>query len=349
MNAYYFKHLLKFNVPSGTSRGILNQKESWFIVILSGNNYGIGECSLITGLSIDPVSTYELKLKDICSKIHLGFKILSQELEEYPSILFGLESAYRSFHSIDPFVFSKSNLINGNDSLPINGLIWMGEKSFMKNQIKEKIQSGFNCIKIKIGALDFKLECDLLSWLRSEYLESDLEIRLDANGSFSLSSAFNKLQKLSDFKIHSIEQPIKTKQWHEMAFLCEKSPIPIALDEELVGMCNFTDQKRMLKDIKPQYIIIKPSLIGGLKKSNDWVKLAESLKIKWWCTSALESNIGLNIIAQWIFLKTPMVTQGLGTGMLFSNNIESPYSIERGYLKYNSKKTWNTDLFKNYI
>ena len=349
MKAYYFKHLLKFKIPGGTSRGVLNDKESWFIIITNGENYGLGECSLIKGLSPDPDSTFELKLKDICHKIHLGFANLSLELESYPSILFGLETAFRSFESKDPFVFSKSSLTKGEGSLSINGLIWMGKKSFMKNQIEEKIQSGFKCIKIKIGALDFDLECEILKSLRSEYSESDIEIRLDANGSFSLDSAFEKLKKLSTFKIHSIEQPISVKKRQEMAFLCEKSPIPIALDEELIGIPDFKEQKEMLLEINPTYIILKPSLIGGLKKADGWIKLASSLNIQWWSTSALESNIGLNAISQWVYNRKPLLPQGLGTGMLFSNNIESPYFIENGFLKYNSNKGWNSNLFKDFI
>lgn len=349
MKAYYFKHLLKFKIPGGTSRGVLNDKESWFIIIINGDNYGLGECSLIKGLSPDPDSTFELKLKDICRKIHLGFASLSLELESYPAILFGLETAFRSYESKDPFVFSKSSLTKGEGSLSINGLIWMGKKSFMKNQIEKKIQSGFNCIKIKIGALDFDLECEILKSLRSEYSESDIEIRLDANGSFSLDSAFEKLKKLSTFKIHSIEQPISVKKRQEMAFLCEKSPIPIALDEELIGIPDFKEQKEMLLEINPTYIVLKPSLIGGLKKADGWIKLASSLNIQWWSTSALESNIGLNAISQWVYNRKPLLPQGLGTGMLFSNNIESPYFIENGFLKYNSNKGWNSNLFKDFI
>ena len=349
MKAYYFRHLLKFKIPSGTSRGVLNDKESWFIIITSGDNYGIGECSLIKGLSPDPDANFELKLKDICNKIHLGFANLSLELKSYPAILFGLETAFRSFESKDPFVFSKSKFTKGEDSLSINGLIWMGEKSFMKRQINEKIQSGFNCIKIKVGALNFNLECEILKSIRSEYSESDIELRLDANGSFSLGSAIEKLKKLSAFKIHSIEQPISVKKWQEMAFLCDKSPIPIALDEELIGISDFNEQKKMLIEINPAYIILKPSLIGGLEKADDWIKLASSLNIQWWSTSALESNIGLNAISQWVFNKRPFLRQGLGTGMLFTNNIESPYFIENGFLKYNSDAAWNSDFFKHFI
>lgn len=349
MKASFFKHILKFNTPSGTSRGLLSNKESWFVIIANENNYGIGECSLIPGLSPDPVSKFELKLKEVCKNIHLGFNQLSADLVKFPSILFGLETAFRSLYCEDPFVFSKSKLTTGQDGISINGLIWMGDKSFMKRQIKDKINAGFNCLKIKIGSLDFSSECELLKFIRSEYSLSDLELRVDANGSFSNKSALNKLQKLSQYKIHSIEQPIQANQWSEMASLCEKSPLPIALDEELIGAPSIETQKKMLHEIRPAYIILKPSLIGGLKKADSWIKSAEELGIGWWGTSALESNIGLNAISQWLYEKSSDLHQGLGTGMLYSNNINSPYFIHKGRLKYNPKTPWETEFFLNHV
>ena len=349
MKAFFFKHLLKFKAPSGTSRGILSNKESWFIIIANENNYGIGECSLIPGLSPDPISKFELKLKEVCKNIRLGFDKLSPDLVKFPSILFGLETAFRSFYCKDPFVFSKSKLTAGQDGISINGLIWMGDKAFMKQQIKDKINEGFYCLKIKIGALDFSSECDLLKFIRSEYSLSDLELRVDANGSFSNKFALSKLQKLSQYKIHSIEQPIQSNQWSEMASLCEKSPLPIALDEELIGVFSVERQKKMLNEINPAYIILKPSLIGGLKKADSWIKSADELGIGWWSTSALESNIGLNAISQWLYEKSSDLHQGLGTGMLYSNNIDSPYYIQNGCLKYNPKTHWETEVFLNHI
>ncbi|SUZ79658.1 uncharacterized protein METZ01_LOCUS32512 [marine metagenome] len=349
MKASYFKHVLKFKTPSGTSRGVLANKESWFIIITNENIYGIGECSLIPGLSPDPASKFELKLKEVCKNIHLGFDKLSEDLIKFPSILFGLETAFRSFYCENPFVFSKSKLTTGQDGISINGLIWMGDKSFMKRQIKNKINTGFNCLKIKIGSLDFASECDLLKFIRSEYSLSDLELRVDANGSFSNKSALKKLQKLSEYKIHSIEQPIQSNQWCEMASLCEKSPLPIALDEELIGVLSIEAQTKMLHEIKPAYVVLKPSLIGGLRKADSWIQSAEDLGIDWWATSALESNIGLNAISQWLYEKSSCLHQGLGTGMLYSNNIDSPYFIQNGCLKYNPKNPWETELFLNHI
>jgi len=349
MKAYYFRHLLNFKNPSGTSRGVLNNKESWFIIIVEKDGYGVGECSLIAGLSPDPIASYEDKLKEICNNICLGIDVLRTKLELYPSILFGLETAYLSFESSNPFVLMPSSFTKGEKAIPINGLIWMGEKSFMKKQIKEKIESGFDCIKIKVGALNFDLECELLKSLRLEYSSSDIQIRLDANGSFSPNSALKKLQILSKYDLHSIEQPIRTKMWNEMAFLCEKSPIAIALDEELIGLTSKKQRTKMLSLINPSYIILKPSLTGGLKACDSWIKIANSKGIKWWSTSALESNVGLNAISQWVYNKGSEMKQGLGTGMLYSNNIDSPCYIEKGVLKYNPKKNWETAFFSNYI
>ena len=349
MKAFYFKHLLKFKIPGVTSRGVLKSKISWFIFIINEENYGIGECSLIEGLSPDPLFLFESKLKEVCSNINLGFEEISKKIQDYPSILFGLETAYLSYNNPNPFTLFKSNFTSGKKSIPINGLIWMGEKSFMKEQIKNKIKNGFECIKIKIGALDFSLELDLLKSIRSEYSERDIEIRLDANGSFDFKKALDKINKLSDFKIHSIEQPIDVNQWDEMALICEKSPIDIVLDEELIGLNDIQKQKKLLSEVKPSYIILKPSLIGGLKKSDKWIDLANSAGIKWWSTSALESNVGLNSISQWVFNKKSLLKQGLGTGMLYSNNINSPHYIEKGYFKYNPKYKWETKLFDKYI
>jgi len=348
MKAFYFKHVLKFKTPGWTSRGVLNDKESWFIVIADQKKFGVGECSLIKGLSPDPVTGFEKKLEEICAEIKSGFEVLEKKLNDFPAILFGLETAFNSFYSKNPFVFTNSKLQNGKDHININGLIWMGKKSFMQDQIKEKIESGFNCIKIKVGSLDFNQECDILKNIRSKYSSDDIEIRLDANGAFSFKSAIKKLKILSGFGIHSIEQPIGVNQWEEMAFLCKNSPIKIALDEELIGLNSALEGEKMLKKICPQFIIIKPSLLGGIKKSESWIKLAESQKIKWWCTSALESNIGLNAIAQWIYSRKEMNIQGLGTGGLFTNNISCPCYISNGKLKYNPKISWDIKLFKNY-
>tara|TARA_B110000444_G_C18850384_1_gene605115 strand:+ start:4602 stop:5663 length:1062 start_codon:yes stop_codon:yes gene_type:complete len=349
MKALYFKHIFNFKKPGGTSRGVLKNKTSWFILIISDENYGVGECSLIDGLSPDPINTFESKLKEVCNTINLGFDEISKNIQKYPSILFGLEMAFISYRNSNPFNLFKSNFTKGNEFININGLIWMGEKSFMKSQIKDKIENGFNCLKIKIGGINFSEELNILKSIRSEYTDKDLEIRLDANGSFKPKTTLNKLNELSKYKIHSIEQPIQVKQWDEMARICEKSPVDIALDEELIGIYDIQEQKKLLSEIKPHYLIIKPSLIGGLKKSEIWIELAKSYEIKWWVTSALESNVGLNCISQWVFNKRTSLRQGLGTGMLYSNNIESPLFIEEGNIKYNPDYKWETKLFDKYI
>ena len=344
MKAFCFKHILNFHNPSGTSRGVLNQKVSWFIVIFRGNKKGIGECSLIKGLSPDPGADYEQTLKRVCENISDGFTILSKKLDSYPSILFGLETAFRSLESSNSQLLFKSDFTNNMGSIPINGLIWMGQKSFMISQIKEKIDSGFDCVKIKIGSLDFKTELELIKNIRKEYSSKDIEIRVDANCAFAFSDALEKLKKLSEFSLHSIEQPIKTRHWENMSFLCENSPLAIALDEELIGLQD-GDKERMIKNVQPKYIILKPSLLGGLEKCEDWIEIANKNKIKWWATSALESNIGLNAIAQWVYQKGTKMKQGLGTGKLFSNNILSPYIIKKGSLKYSTENKWDLKIF----
>jgi len=243
MNALYFKHTLNFHNPGGTSRGVLSHKESWFIMIYSASKTGIGECSLIKGLSPDPENNFEQTLKKVCENISDGFEALSAKLNLYPSILFGLETAFRSFESSDPLILFPSAFTQNADSVPINGLIWMGRKNFMITQIKEKIEAGFDCIKIKIGSLDFKTEIDLIKDIRKEYSLDDLEIRVDANCAFSFSEALEKLKKLSDFSIHSIEQPRQTRQSENIAFLCEKSPLAIDVDEELINVSGSEKEK----------------------------------------------------------------------------------------------------------
>ena len=237
-----------------------------------------------------------------------------------------------------------SDFTKGNDSIPINGLVWMGEKSFMKSQIETKIKEGFKCIKLKIGAIDFQSEIELLKYIRSQFSEKDIEIRVDANGAFSTKDALEKLKTLSEFKLHSIEQPIQQGQWQEMAKLCEKTPLDIALDEELIGVFKSENKSKLLNTIKPQYIILKPSLIGGFKGSKSWISLARSLKVGWWLTSALESNVGLNAISQFTYNLDTSMYQGLGTGSLYTNNFESPLYIKKGHICYDPNLNWNVSF-----
>lgn len=341
MKASYKKYVLNFKRPSGTSRGVLTQKETWFIILEEDGKLGIGECGILRGLSIDDRPDYEDKLKWICENIYLGEETLLKELAEFPSIQFGLETAFLSVKGTSPYILFPSLFTEGKDTIGINGLVWMGEEQFMKEQIEEKLAHGFNCIKLKIGAIDFDKELALLSLIRQHFGPETIEIRVDANGAFTPKEAPEKLQRLSEYTLHSIEQPIKQGQFAEMAKLCKESPIPIALDEELIGVFSREDKKELLKKINPQYIILKPSLVGGIRGSEEWISLAEELGIGWWITSALESNIGLNAIAQWTYTKANPMPQGLGTGALYTNNFDSPLAVKQGKLHYLPESEWN--------
>ncbi|EZH75815.1 mandelate racemase [Aquimarina atlantica] len=340
MNARYYKHILQFKRPSGTSRGILKTKETWFIVISDGTRKGIGECGILRTLSIDDRPDYEDKLKWTCENIHLGVDTLWKELIEFPSIQFGVEMAFRSLESDSPFLLFPSSFTRGEKQISINGLIWMGDKEFMRQQISSKLDDGFDCIKMKIGAIDFETELNLLSYIRSQFSSDSIELRVDANGAFKPKDALDKLKRLSIYDLHSIEQPIRQGQYKEMARLCNETPLPIALDEELIGVFDVTEKKKLLQTIQPQYIILKPSLIGGFKGTKEWINIAKSYGIGWWITSALESNIGLNAIAQYTYTLNNKIPQGLGTGGLYTNNIDSPLVVSQGALAYNPEQEW---------
>ena len=344
MEASYKKYILNFKQASGTSRGILKTKETWFLILNNDGKKGLGECSLFRGLSIDDRPDYEDKLKWVCNNIYLGLDLLLNELIEFPSIQFGLETAFKSLESENGFNLFPSKFTKGEDSISINGLIWMGSKTFMKEQIKEKVESGFKCIKMKIGAIDFQQEINLLKSIRKEFSSNDIELRVDANGAFSPKQALEKLKVLSDFDLHSIEQPIEQGQVHEMAKLCLETPLPIALDEELIGIFDVTKKIKLLQTINPQYIILKPSLVGGFKGSDQWIDVVEKNNIGWWVTSALESNIGLNAISQYTYKKQNNLPQGLGTGGLFNNNFACPLEVKKGKLFYNTDINWNFNL-----
>ncbi|MDG1041298.1 MAG: o-succinylbenzoate synthase [Flavobacteriaceae bacterium] len=341
MKATYFKHQLQFKRPSGTSRGVLTYKETWFIQLENTTRQGIGECGMFKGLSIDDRQDFEAKLAWTCEHINLGLDVLLAELIEFPSIQFGLEMAFLSVSHQNQFELFPSDFTKGKDSIPINGLIWMGDPVFMKQQIKDKLASGFSCIKLKIGAIDFDKELELMRSIRQEFDADTIEIRVDANGAFKPNEALEKLKRLSDYNLHSVEQPIRQGQVDDMAQLCSETPLPVALDEELIGVFSVTEKQFLLQTIKPQYIILKPTLVGGFKGSQEWITLAESNQIGWWVTSALESNIGLNAIAQWTYTLESQLPQGLGTGGLFTNNIQSPLVVDSGQLVYDLKTKWN--------
>ncbi|APD08060.1 O-succinylbenzoate synthase [Flavobacteriaceae bacterium UJ101] len=325
MKATFERYVLQFKRPSGTSRGVLNEKETFFIHLTDGVNKGIGECGILRTLSIDDRPDYVEKLKWTCDNIHLGLAVLYDKLREFPSIQFGLEQAFLDLKSTHHVLFP-SNFTKGQEGIIINGLIWMGSIDSMKKQIDEKIEQGFSCVKMKIGAIHFEDEYQILKQLRNDY--PNLELRVDANGAFHPNEALKKLEQLSKLNLHSIEQPIKPQQWEKMADLCKITPLPIALDEELIGVFDLKDKIDLLNFIKPQYIILKPSLVGGFKRSQEWINLAEEQNIGWWITSALESNVGLNAIAQWTYTLNNSMPQGLGTGGLYTNNIPSNLEIQ---------------------
>jgi len=343
LKAQYRYHQLHFKRPGGTSRGVLHTKDTWFLLLSDGDHWGIGECGMFRGLSLDDRPDFEARLQWVCDNIELGYHALYKELEEFPSIRMGLESAWRSLTSEDPFKLYPSTFSEGKKGIMINGLIWMGSPGFMKQQIEEKLDQGFNCLKLKIGAIDFEAELALLESIREEFSPDQIEIRVDANGAFSPKEALDKLERLAHFELHSIEQPIKQGNWREMASICKRSPLPVALDEELIGITNKLEKERLLTTIKPHYIILKPTLVGGFASCDEWIGIAAQNDIGWWITSALESNIGLNAIAQYTFMKNSKLPQGLGTGGLFTNNVESPLEVTGGELRYSSGRNWNLD------
>lgn len=326
MKAEYFKYLLEFKRPSGTSRGVLHEKETFILEISENEKKGIGECAIFRGLSFDDRPDYEEKLQWLCENIQKDSEFLKEELKEFPSIWFGYEQAVLNLKHGKNLYFP-SEFTEGKSPIIINGLIWMGDIHYMEEQIQEKLEKGFHCIKLKIG-VDWKSEYEVLQKLRKKFSKEKLELRVDANGGFNKEEAKVVLQQLEDLDIHSIEQPIKAGNWANMRELCAETPTPIALDEELIGIINFNEKKKLLQEINPQYIILKPALIGGFTGSDEWISLAEELNIGWWITSALESNIGLNAIAQYTFTKNNKMPQGLGTGGLFTNNFETQLDLK---------------------
>ena len=340
---------LKFKTPVLTSRGSMDYKHGYYLQIEHEGVTGIGECSYIEGLSIDHLGSYVAQLSELAINIYEIADIYQQTggmpaelLMRYPSIAFGLETALRDLaNGGKKEIIKDSSFYKGKVDIPINGLIWMGTDTFMEYQIEEKLAQGFFCIKLKIGAIDFKEECRLIEGIRKKYGPDKIEIRLDANGAFDEDDVCEKLTTLSQFSIHSIEQPVKAQQYLLMHELCHDNIIPIALDEELIGTDKKEIKQKLLETIRPHYIILKPSLLGGFHACDEWIHIAEGLGIDWWATSALESNIGLNAIAQWAASKNESMTHGLGTGGLYTNNLSSPLYIDKGCLKYNTSKSWD--------
>lgn len=341
LTATYKKQELVFKEAGGTSRGVLNTKPSWFIKIQNNQGiFGIGECSIIPGLSMDDRPDLDEIIADVCININDYVLDYHQQLKDVPALRFAVETAMKGLEMEHPYELYPSQFMNGTEPIVINGLIWMGEAETMLKRIDEKLQQGFSCLKLKVGAIDFNEELSLLRHIRNRYSEKDLELRLDANGAFAPEEALFKLKALSSFKIHSIEQPIKAGQYEDMYQLCRKTPIPIALDEELIGVNDMSAKEELLRVITPQYIILKPSLLGGVMASDEWISIADELNIDWWATSALEANIGLNTIAQWVATKYSSLRQGLGTGQVFTNNLRSPLYLKGQELYYDLHGEW---------
>lgn len=334
MRASYEPYRLIFRQPSGTSRGVLTYKDTYFLRLWDEANpevVGLGECALFKGLSKEDNDQYETKLQELCRNISNGEPT---DLSNHSSIQFGLEAAIQDFSNGGKRIYFPSPFTWGHTTIPINGLVWMGKKDEMMTRIDEKVAQGFHTIKLKVGAIDFESELDMVKYIRSRYSSNDLTIRLDANGGFTPSNALQRLEAFAQFNIHSIEQPIKQNQWEAMGEICEKSPIDIALDEELIGITNTDEMEKLVSAIRPKYLILKPSLMGGLQGSIEWLRTAQRHDIGAWVTSALESNVGLNFLAQWVATLQPRIPQGLGTGGLFTNNIESPLYLDGEKLCY---------------
>ncbi|MCS7004604.1 MAG: o-succinylbenzoate synthase [Cytophagales bacterium] len=337
------KHLLKFRFEAGTSRGTLVEKNTYYILLYSDGGIGKGECSPLVKLSIDDREDYEVYLTQFCEQLRDVREIEEiyqiPQIERFPSILMGFETAWLDAEKGCQHRIFDSNFYEGTP-IPINGLIWMGSEQFMREQIQKKIGEGFRCVKMKIG-VDFEMEYRILKELRSHFSADELEIRVDANGAFTFEEAMSYLEKLSKLQIHSIEQPLRAGSITKMYELCKNAPLPIALDEELIGVFSLQAKRELLQAIRPHFIVLKPSLIGGFRACHEWIEIARNLQIGWWVTSALESNIGLNAICQFVAQYPLSLPQGLGTGQLYHNNIQSPLVVENGSIRYNRNLAWS--------
>ncbi len=321
---------LHFKQPAGTSRGVYTDRRIWLVTMTDGEHTGTGECAPLPKLSCDDIPNYAEVLARFCHEVEQTGTIPFDRLRDYPSMLFGLETAWQSLHARPSTLLYDTPFSRGEQGIPINGLVWMGTYEEMEQRVEEKLRQGFLCVKLKIGAIDFDAELSLVRKIRERFGPRDVELRVDANGAFPFDEALYKLELLSQYALHSIEQPIKPGQWANMAELCRESPLPIALDEELIGVNDPGQKRQMLNIIKPRYIILKPSLHGGMMGCREWIETARDMQIGSWITSALESNVGLNAIAQFcssVYGPDIRMPQGLGTGQLFTDNIPMPLEI----------------------
>ena len=326
---------LHFKQPAGTSRGVYHTRQVWYLRVtdLRNGQYGVGECAPLPDLSCDARPDYAEVLARFCQQVAETGEIDYEAMRSYPSMLFGLETALRHLER-QTYALWDTPFSRGENGICINGLIWMGSREDMYTQLRTKMEAGYRCVKLKIGAISFEEELDLLRFVRRHFTASEMELRVDANGAFSPDEALDKLKRLAELDLHSIEQPIRAGQWEEMARLAATSPLPIAFDEELIGHCTHGEKQKLLDALRPQYIVLKPSLHGGFSGCREWIEEAEKRGIGWWITSALESNIGLNAIAQWCATWQPHMPQGLGTGLLFTDNVPMPLEIRKDCLWY---------------
>lgn len=341
MKCTFKKYTLHFKRPGGTSRGILFDKNTYILIIEDGERRAYGECNLFRDLSYDDREGYETKLNEICLRLPLEMTTVLPDLLEWPSIHFGVETVLRDWENGSHQIIFPESISRNGFSIPTNGLIWMGKKEEMKSQIISKLKDGFTSVKLKIGAIDFDGELELLQFVRRQFTEDEVEIRVDANGAFRFEEAKEKIKRLSEYQINYIEQPIKAGQWQEMAALAENSPVKIALDEELIGINVEVSGENLIDTISPQVLILKPALVGGFRACDHWKQLIEQKNGTWVITSALESNIGLNAIAQYTALSPVEMAQGLGTGQLYTNNFPSPYTVDSKGLHYHTEKSWD--------
>ena len=306
---------------------------------------GWGECGPLPGLSPELNADFESVLNDLVAKVNAsgpGMKdplsILRMIPPGYSSVRFGFETALLDLQNGGRRILYRNGFVEG-EPIPINGLIWMGDMDFLMDQINRKVEQGFRCLKLKVGGLNFERECDVLHYIRKKYFRENITIRLDANGGFKTDEVLYNLGELARFDVHSIEQPLKPGM-EAMEELCRKSPIPVAFDEELIGIETPADKVSLLKRLKPRFIVLKPSLHGGISGCEEWIRIAGELNIGWWMTSALESSIGLNAICQFTANYNPSIPQGLGTGAIYENNIPSPLKVSGGKIFYDTSSAW---------
>ena len=334
MKLQFAPYMLEFKQPAGTSRGTYTEKITCFLRLFDESDpsgYGLGEAAVFPGLSPEADDRYFYKLMELQANVRLG---IPTDLQRFPSLQFGFEQAIRDFSGGGSRTYFDSPFLLGNESIEINGLVWMGDYDSMIERIEEKLSAGFHCIKLKIGAIDWKKEVDMIEYIRNRYDRSKVEIRVDANGGFTMDNALPRLKRLADLDVHSIEQPIKAGTPALMRFLCETSPLPIALDEELIGKYSFEEKRQTIEEIRPAYIVLKPALTGGFSGAEEWIRLAEETGTGWWITSSLESSVGLDALAQWTATLKTKMPQGLGTGALYKNNAPEQLRLDGDRLTY---------------